>query len=238
MLCHKNLKKLIDLANRVEVKITSLSHHGSRPPIIDGLDVTVDTAASSHFTSVMTETTIPMGCRMLAKQYAAAHGINGSPQPIVLATRRSNTAGQDPIYGHRGGGSESDRNGRPHSMGRRVSGGYNRLTRRASIDRPVWACCAHGWPNATMDHWYDTMVEYGCDDGSCKRFMLFAHLSPAAYGLANRLLDKLIMWRGDSGRINSPSAFIEAGVESARRELHPGGAAVHGGKRKRDHREG
>ena len=67
--------------------------------------------------------------------------------------------------------------------------------------------------------------------------MLIAHLSPAAYELANRLLDELIMWRGDSGRINSPSAFIESGVENARRELHPGGAAVHGGKRKRDHRE-
>ena len=66
-----------------------------------------------------------------------------------------------------------------------------------------------------MDHWYDTMVEYGCDDGSCRRFMLFAHLSPVAYELANRLLDKLIMWRGDSGQINTPSAFIEAGVERA-----------------------
>ena len=62
--------------------------------------------------------------------------------------------------------------------------------------------------------------------------MLFAHHSPDAYLLANSLFDKLIMWRKDDQHIKNPSAFIEAGVESARRDLHPEGE-IHIGKRKR-----
>jgi hypothetical protein len=82
-----------------------------------------------------------------------------------------------------------------------------------------------------MDHWYDTMIGCGCDEGSVSRFMLFAHHSPDAYLLANSLFDKLIMWRRNDHRIKCPSAFIEAGVEKARRELHPEGEK-HLGKRK------
>ena len=61
--------------------------------------------------------------------------------------------------------------------------------------------------------------------------MAFSHHSPAAYLLANSLLDKLIMHRRYDERIKNPSAFIEAGVETARRELHPLGEK-HIGKRR------
>ena len=232
--CHMNLRELIDLAKRAQVQITSLSLHGSRPPIIDGLTVRVDwadAAASSYSTSENTTIVIPR--RMQARQYAASLGINGSSQPIVLANPA--TAGRRSIHGARSnidlGFQRPAHNDRRRSRSRPASGGSAQSTPRASTSRPAWVCCAHGRPNVTMNHWYDSMIDCGCDAASVRRFALFAHHSPAAYRLANSLFDKLIMWRDDGQHIKSPSAFIEAGVERARRELNPEGE-IHSGKRK------
>ena len=252
--CHKHLKALIGLANRADVQITSLSLHGSRPPIIDGLTVSVDSAdaaASSYSTSENATIVIPR--RMQARQYAAAQGINGSSQPIVLANpstagRRSDTAaGPLPIHGAEsnidlgfqrrsagrvhGGGSRPAHNDRRRSRSHHASSGSAQSTPRPSTPRPQWVCCSHSRSSVTMDHWYDTMIGCGCDEESVRRFMAFSHHSPAAYLLANSLLDKLIMHRRYDERIKSPSAFIEAGVETARRELHPLGEK-HIGKRR------
>jgi hypothetical protein len=241
--CHKHLRELIGLATRAQVQITSLSLHGSRAPIIDGLTVRVDpadAAASSYSTSENTTIVIPR--RMQARQYAASLGINGSSQPIVLANpstagRRSNTAaGRGPIQGAESNidtcrGSKPAHNDRRRSRSRHASSGSAQSTPRPSTPRPQWVCCSHGRSTVTMDHWYDTMIGCGCDEGSVRRFMAFSQHSPAAYMLANSLLDKLIMWRSDEQRVKSPSAFIEAGVEKARRELHPEGEK-HLGKRK------
>jgi hypothetical protein len=252
--CHKHLKELIGLTKRAHVQITSLSLHGRRAPIIDGLTVRVDpadAAASSY--SPSTNTTIVIPRRMQARQYAASQGINGSSQPIVLANpstagRRSDTdAGPLPIHGAgsnidlgfqrrsdgrvHGGGSGPAHNDRRRSRSRHAASGSAQSTPRPSTSRPVWVCCSHGRPNVTMDYWYDKMIGCGCDEGSVSRFMAFSHYSPAAYLLANSLFDKLIMWRRNDQRIKCPSAFIEAGVEKARRELHPEGEK-HLGKRK------
>ena len=86
-----------------------------------------------------------------------------------------------------------------------------------------------------MDMWYDTMLEYGCDDRSVQRLCALAQNSPEGHNLANQLFDKLIMWRRDGEQLKNPSGFIEKGVERARRELNPDGV-VHSGKRKHEHR--
>ena len=79
-----------------------------------------------------------------------------------------------------------------------------------------------------MDHWYDTLIEYGVDEAARISFFLLAQVSYAGYKEANGLLYRMLGFRNEP--IECTSAFIAHGVESARRMLNPEGGNKYGGK--------
>ena len=219
VLCGDHLDKLIAIVDRAVVKIKSVAECPGQSPIIDELEV--------NTTSIPSTISIPR--LMPARNYAIAQGYTDPPQPIALLPSPA---------GRRGRESKPARKKHRRSPSRCASGGSNResaVVPWSASHRPAWVCCTHGWQHPTMDMWYDTMLEYGCDDRSAQRLCALAQNSPEAHNLANQLFDKLIMWRRDGEQLKNPSGFIEKGVERARRELNPDGV-VHSGKRKHEHR--
>ena len=107
-------------------------------------------------------------------------------------------------------------------------------TSSGSISRPPWVCCPHGMPSPLLDSWYDTMVDMGCDECSRMSLVLLAQYSPTGYALAHRLMYKLTRSRLEP--IRHGSAFLAAGVESARRQLNPEGETLYGGLGGQDRR--
>ena len=219
VLCGDHLDKLIAIVDRAVVKIKSVKECPGQSPIIDKLEV--------NTTSIPSTISIPR--LMPAREYAIAQGYTDPPQPIALLPSPADRRGRE---------SKPARKKHRRSPSRRASGGSNResaVVPRSASHRPAWVCCTHGWRHPTMDMWYDTMLEYGCDVRSVQRLCALAQNSPEAHNLANQLFDKLIMWRRDGEQLKNPSAFIEKGVERARREMNPDGV-VHSGKRKHEHR--
>ena len=107
-------------------------------------------------------------------------------------------------------------------------------TSSRSISRPPWVCCPHGRSSPLMDSWFDTMVEFKCDECSRMSLICLAQYSPEGYEHAHRIMGMLSISR--TAPIHNRSAWLAAAVEHARRSLNPEGQAMYGGLGGQDRR--
>ena len=128
---------------------------------------------------------------------------------------------------------QSSSSGQAMGIQQQSSSSIDHISSR-SVSRPPYVCCPHGRSSPLMDSWFDTMVEFKCDECSRMSLICLAQYSPEGYEHAHRLMHKLTRSRLEP--IRHGSAFLASGVGNARRKLNPEGETLYGGLGGQDRR--
>ena len=89
-------------------------------------------------------------------------------------------------------------------------------------------CCAHGFEDPVIEHFYDVMKSKGVDEASRMSAIAFAQVDPQGYHAVAKIIGEI-----DAGRhrgVYHWSSWFANKIKDARHALNPEGAEKYGGK--------